>query len=194
MKGFLFPVVVAGVLSLNAGITGAVCADADSDLVCDAVDNCFVKPNGPNQLSNQVDTDLDGYGNRCDADFNNDDLTTGSDLAQILGQIGCGLGSGPCPDACEFDLDGDSMTTGDADLNFTSTNPNPTVGDWAIFINEKFSQGGPLSHPGPSGLACAGTVPCAAHVPITTTPGGLVTVADGGNLADTTGFGAVATS
>jgi hypothetical protein len=51
--------------------------DADGDLVPDAIDNCLDIPNGPNEWSHQVDTNQDGYGNRCDADVNNDGLVGG---------------------------------------------------------------------------------------------------------------------
>ena len=46
--------------------------DFDGDRVPHEFDNCARRANGPLQASNQVDTDLDGYGNPCDADYNND--------------------------------------------------------------------------------------------------------------------------
>lgn len=111
---------------------GAV-ADADSDLVPDSFDNCSAAANGPNQTNNQVDTDTDGYGNRCDADFNNSntpvDLT---DFNIVLANFG-----NPATGVTDMDADGDT------DLN-----------DFNLFVA---AFGGP---PGPSGLACAGTVPC----------------------------------
>ncbi|MHA7838285.1 MAG: hypothetical protein ACX98W_12595 [bacterium] len=114
--------------------TAGSVSDGDSDLVPDQFDNCSAAPNGPNEApNNQVDTDIDGYGNRCDADFNNSggnvDL---SDFGLFLADVGN-------PTTSQFDLDAD----GDTDLS-----------DFGIFLN---LIGGP---PGPSGLACAGTVPC----------------------------------
>ena len=47
---------------------GAI-TDNDGDLVPDQFDNCKLVANGPNQTSNQVDTNLDGFGNACDADL-----------------------------------------------------------------------------------------------------------------------------
>ncbi len=41
--------------------------DSDGDSVCDNYDNCTEIPN-----PSQNDTDRDGYGNVCNADFNND--------------------------------------------------------------------------------------------------------------------------
>lgn len=119
---------------------------ADSDGVDASIDNCLDVDNGPSQLSNQIDTDQDGYGNACDGDFDNDPnlRVTASDYAALITAIACF--ANPTP-ACaptlanlETDLDGD--------LGFT-------IGDQAIFWSQMF--GLPV---GRSGLACAGTVPC----------------------------------
>jgi hypothetical protein len=53
--------------------------DDDGDGVADVVDNCArasnaaagTVPNSPGVLKTQLDSDGDGYGNRCDGDFNN---------------------------------------------------------------------------------------------------------------------------
>jgi len=111
---------------------GAV-TDTDGDLVPDQFDNCRTLDNGPNDGSNQVDTDLDGYGNRCDADYDNDTATTPADFSQFLAAFG-----GP---ATETDHDGDLAGT---------------PADFSIFLT--YFAG--VLPPGPSGLACAGTTPC----------------------------------
>ncbi|MEO1576197.1 MAG: thrombospondin type 3 repeat-containing protein, partial [Pseudomonadota bacterium] len=49
--------------------------DTDADGVADDVDNCTTSPN-----ADQRDTDADGYGNVCDADFNNDCVVNVLDL------------------------------------------------------------------------------------------------------------------
>jgi hypothetical protein len=49
--------------------------DADSDGVIDSCDNCLALGN-----AGQQDSNLDGYGNRCDGDFNNDGGVTATDL------------------------------------------------------------------------------------------------------------------
>ena len=110
---------------------GAV-LDADGDLIPDAFDNCSTLDNGPNDGSNQVDVDLDGFGNRCDADFDQDGATTPADFGLFLGTFG-----GPCipPGVCAPDLDGDGAVT---------------PADFGIFLT--YFGVGP---PGPSGLACA---------------------------------------
>ncbi len=48
--------------------------DADSDGILDSVDNCITHAN-----ADQFDADGDGYGNRCDGDFNNNGATNSQD-------------------------------------------------------------------------------------------------------------------
>jgi hypothetical protein len=75
-------VAVAVTVALSIAMS-AQAADLDLDLVDDAFDNCSQVPNGPNDLSNQVDTDNDGFGNACDCDFTQDGINLGDDL-QLL--------------------------------------------------------------------------------------------------------------
>ena len=49
--------------------------DTDGDGVCDDYDNCTEIPN-----AEQIDTDDDGFGNVCDADFDNNGMVGISDL------------------------------------------------------------------------------------------------------------------
>lgn len=79
----------------------------------------------------QVDADLDGFGNACDPDFDNDGVVSSSDLSAFIMNFGS---ADPV-----FDLTGDGSVASD---------------DLSVFIG---SFGGP---PGPSGYACAGTIPC----------------------------------
>ncbi|MCA9504774.1 MAG: thrombospondin type 3 repeat-containing protein [Spirochaetaceae bacterium] len=101
--------------------------DTDGDGVPDPVDNCLLVSNpGPGQ----IDSDQDGYGNRCDGDFNNDGVVDGLDV-YIFEQ------SWELPGVTDHNRDG--FTDG---------------GDYGIFLT-LFND-----YPGPSGLACAGTIPC----------------------------------
>jgi hypothetical protein len=112
-------------------------ADTDGDLVPDEFDNCVEIPNGPQQRSNQVDTDRDGYGNACDADYSSgprDFEVTTADFAIFLYAF---TGARPDP---ETDHDGDGETT---------------AADMAIFLRQ-FQGEAPL---GP-GLPCAGLPDC----------------------------------
>ncbi len=68
--------------------------DTDSDGIKDFVDNCMSVAN-----ADQRDTDRDGYGNRCDGDFNNDRTVNFADLAALKARF---FTSDPA-----FDLSGD---------------------------------------------------------------------------------------
>ncbi|MDQ1302370.1 MAG: hypothetical protein QG595_353 [Pseudomonadota bacterium] len=67
-----------GVRLGTAMVTIGVVADADRDSVDDGRDNCLAAAN-----SGQQDADGDGYGNWCDADFNNDGRVNFADLAEL---------------------------------------------------------------------------------------------------------------
>lgn len=58
-------------------------ADADGDGIPDSVDNCINHAN-----PDQFDADGDGYGNRCDADFNNNGVTNSQDSAIFRATLG----------------------------------------------------------------------------------------------------------
>lgn len=86
--------------SANAGSV----SDIDGDQVPDAFDNCSEVANGPGEASNQVDTDVDAFGNACDCDFDQDNVCAGSDFGILLGNFGTG--------ALLTDMDGDNLTAG----------------------------------------------------------------------------------
>ena len=114
---------------------GAV-SDVDSDLVPDAFDNCLDIPNGPGQASNQVDTDVDGYGEACDPDYDQDIVVGLTDFSIFLVDFTTGVpGNGT-------DHDGDGVTG---------------LTDFSVFVA---FFGATPAVPGPSGLPCAGTPGC----------------------------------
>lgn len=128
--GFLDGVEVQGGSDPND--PGDLPADNDGDGVANVVDNCLEKPN-----ASQLDTNLEGFGNACDADYTNDGVVGGPDFIQLSAAFGC-ADPDPCYDP-ELDS-GDDGAIGGPEL---------------ILFSQQF--GGP---PGPSGLACAGTVHC----------------------------------
>lgn len=79
----------------------ALPGDRDGDHIPDEIDTC---PDTAD--SSNVDTDLDGVGNACDADYDNDGAVAGSDYAVLLAAFGRSQG-GPGYDArADHDLDG----------------------------------------------------------------------------------------
>jgi hypothetical protein len=104
--------------------------DADLDGVPDSVDNCIDVPNGPFIPDSgghglpQWDTDGDGYGNMCDADFTQDGNVNGFDLGYFKSVF--------------FSSDPDGDLNGDGSVNGF---------DLGIFKGLFFKP------PGPSGLA-----------------------------------------
>ncbi|MFK8032179.1 MAG: dockerin type I domain-containing protein [Gammaproteobacteria bacterium] len=93
-------------------------ADIDGDGVDDSLDNCTTMTN-----ASQIDTDGDGYGNACDADFNNDCVVNFLDLAAFSNEF---LSTNDL-----FDLNGDGVVNF---LDFTSLSnaffslPGPGLG------------------------------------------------------------------
>ena len=87
---------ITPVLLLLVASTSAFAVDTDHDGVDDAVDNCITIPN-----PDQRDTDADGFGNRCDADLNNDGVVNVADLGLMRAAF-----LGPRQDA---DLNGDGV-------------------------------------------------------------------------------------
>ena len=70
--------ITAGVTLSNIDITLYESVDTDGDGIPDDTDNC---PCVSNAL--QIDTDGDGYGNRCDADLNNDGTVNAPDFGMF---------------------------------------------------------------------------------------------------------------
>jgi len=106
---------------LSMGSFAGSIADADSDGVPDVHDNCTTAPNGPllGACSQQEDLDTDGYGNACDADFNNNG---GVDLADLNSML---------PALNTADLERDLNCNGGvdlSDLNKVLTTLNTVVG------------------------------------------------------------------
>jgi len=61
--------------TLNAPTAPALAVDTDGDGIDDTVDNCSTVAN-----PDQIDSNGDGFGNRCDADLNDDLIVNVSDL------------------------------------------------------------------------------------------------------------------
>jgi hypothetical protein len=81
---------------LSAGVLDE---DSDGDGVFDSDDNCTLVAN-----PDQRDTNSDGFGNFCDTDLNNDNVTNGLDVGILKAQF---LTSGP-----DADFNGDGVVNG----------------------------------------------------------------------------------
>jgi hypothetical protein len=120
-------------LGLSSATFAGSITDGDGDGVPDAFDNCLVVANGPlgGNPCGQFDADADGFGNACDPDYGNNLVVDSGDLVVLLGALG-----GP-------------NVLVDANCN--------GVVDSGDLVGLLGTLGG---SPGPSGLGCAGTVPC----------------------------------
>jgi hypothetical protein len=121
-------------LGLSSVTFAGSITDDDGDGVPNGFDNCTAPlANGPlgGNACGQYDFDADGYGNACDADYDNNGVVDTNDLIALLGGLG-----GP-------NLEIDSNCNGVVD-----------TGDLIGLLGKL---GGA---PGPSDLGCAGSVPC----------------------------------
>jgi len=118
-------VLLAAGLSLTV-VAGPTEPDTDGDGVCDDADNCDVVPN-----AGQQDSDQDGYGQMCDADYNNDGKTNLTDFVTFKATF---LQNSPT-----YDEQADHQCDGKVNLT-----------DFVTFKAEF------LGAPGTSGQACAG--------------------------------------
>ena len=115
--------------------------DEGTTMVGTHADNDLVPDDQDNCLGllnpSQIDSDGDGFGNQCDADLSGDGVVGGPDFLLVKAALGRSDYGG--------DLTGDGVTGGP---------------DFWIF---RSLMGNAL---GPSGLACAGTAPCACDAPV----------------------------
>jgi hypothetical protein len=105
-------------------------SDGDGDGSADVFDNCMEIAN-----PSQCDSDQDGYGNHCDPDYNND----GSVAIPDFNMLRANMGTTTPPSDAIYDHDCDGVIS------------IPDFNVFRTFFGEV---------PGPSGLTCAGTVPC----------------------------------
>ena len=92
------PDVLCGLTDSFSAFAIGVPSDGDLDGVPDLADNCTLAPNPA-----QTDTDGDGYGNACDADFNNDGVVTAADYLLLRAKLNSANAL--------FDLNGDGVVT-----------------------------------------------------------------------------------
>jgi len=101
--------------------------DADEDGVADHIDTCLNLAN-----PDQRDTDIDGFGNMCDCDLNQDEFCGDQDFSLFIGCYNAATNGDPICEAA--DMNGDGFVGGP---------------DFSLFI------GGYNGPPGPSAVAAA---------------------------------------
>jgi hypothetical protein len=132
--GALATLAILALIALPLTAAAGPAQDTDGDGTFDALDNCI---NVANAAPQDCDTDQDGYGNSCDGDYNNDGIVSPVDFSPtFLADFTAGSDSG-----VGTDMNCDGLVT-------------PV--DFSPFFLGQFAAGAP----GPSGLSCAGTVPC----------------------------------
>jgi hypothetical protein len=134
----------AAVLQLALGLplassAGVPCDCGDGDGIPDVLDKCTF--DSRNAVAT-CDSDADGYGNPCDADFDQNFFVNAVDFSMFfIPRFKSGVDSG-------------GVGT-DMDCNGTVN-----AVDFGMYFVPKFKGALGGAHPGPSGLACAGQPGC----------------------------------
>jgi hypothetical protein len=156
MKLGILAILFAGLLlvGLPLASTAGPAPDMDSDTVPDVIDNCKTVPNA---APLDCDVDQDGYGNWCDCDFDQNFSCNAADFNNpgnpAAPQFLPAFNPPPLAGASVEDMDC-NLTVNAADF---SNAAEPLGG----FLNGFNGTGGYIAPiPGPSGLPCAGNVPC----------------------------------
>jgi hypothetical protein len=116
--------------------------DLDADGIPDVLDKCTIDSRN-SVAPSTCDADTDGYGNPCDPDFDQNYAVNSIDFAMYFIPAFKGNDPSPWPQGMDLDCNGFVGSV-----------------DFGMFFIPKFKAGLGGTRPGPSGLACAGTVPC----------------------------------
>jgi hypothetical protein len=129
-------------LAFASASRAGVAADTDGDGIPDVLDKCMLDSRNATAPAT-CDSDVDGYGNVCDADFDQSFGVNPIDFTKYF-----------IP-AFKTGIDSGSRGT---DMDCAGSVVSPT--DFTMFFVPKFKGllGGAI--PGPSGLACAGQPGC----------------------------------
>jgi hypothetical protein len=133
--GVLATMIFGALISFPIASFAGLAPDADSDGVPDVLDKCM---NDSRNATLTCDTDVDGYGNVCDGDFNQSNTVTAADYSMFF------------VPALAMTTDFQNRGT---DMNCSGT---VTAADYSMFFVPQLSK----TVPGASGLSCAGTPGC----------------------------------
>jgi hypothetical protein len=139
--GVLATMVLATLIGYPIASFAGLAPDADGDGIPDVLDKCTLDSRNATAPST-CDTDVDGYGNTCDADFDQSFAVNATDFSMFFIPR-FKSGSDTPPIGADMDCSGAVNST-----------------DFSMFFVPKFKGllGGAI--PGPSGLSCAGTPGC----------------------------------
>jgi len=138
--GVLATTVFAVLIGFPIASFAGLAPDTDGDGIPNVLDKCTLDSRNATAPST-CDTDTDGYGNVCDADFSQDELVTSGDFSTFfIPSFKSGV-----PAATGTDMNCDGLMTS---------------GDFGTFFVPKFKGALGGAVPGPSGLACAGNPGC----------------------------------
>jgi len=138
--GVLATMAFAALIGYPIASFAGLAPDADGDGIPDVLDKCTLDSRN-SVAPSTCDTDTDGYGNVCDADFDQNYAVNGNDFSSKFV---------PAFKSLAAPVEGEDMDCNGA------VNAN----DFSTYFVPKFKGllGGPI--PGPSGLSCAGTPGC----------------------------------
>jgi hypothetical protein len=134
--GVLATIIFGALIGYPIASFAGLAPDADGDGIPDVLDKCM---NDSRNAAAPCDTDQDGYGNVCDGDFNQSGTVTSADFTMFFAPS---LNAGGVP------------SSRGTDMNCSGT---VTSADFTMFFAPQVNSS---SKPGPSGLACAGSIPC----------------------------------
>ncbi len=144
--GVLATMVLAISIGYPVASFAGLAPDADSDGIPDVLDKCTIDSRNATAVpGGTCDTDVDGYGNPCDGDFNQNNLVQADDFSMFFIPAFKGVDKAPWPEG--MDMNCNNLMQAD---------------DFSMYFIPKFKNvpafGG--AKPGPSGLSCAGTPGC----------------------------------
>jgi len=122
-------VVSSANLATGVSVTQVPCVqDSDGDVVEDGADNCPAVAN-----ADQLDQDLDGFGDVCDDDLDGDGVPNATDLCPSIADDQSDLDGDGLGDACDGDGDGegdacDGDVDGDGIANDVDLCPGTSLG------------------------------------------------------------------
>jgi hypothetical protein len=136
--------VASFVIGFAYSASAGVASDADGDAIPDVLDKCMLDSRNATAPST-CDVDVDGYGNVCDGDFDQNNAVNATDFTMLFIPAFKGNDPSPWPQGMDMDCNGAVNAT-----------------DFTMYFIPRFKAVPAV--PGPSGLSCAGQSGCAVCI------------------------------